>query len=120
MNSNNTLILGIAGGSIAMVILGLIIYNVTGNTGDDGKGISQVLNNNNGVNSFIPYGNEETDPEVAIAKQEVGNYTKYDDMENNGNDPTAPRVGGKTKRRRSMKTKHKKRKTQKKKHKKIK
>jgi len=124
MNSNNTLILGIAGGSIAMVILGLIIYNVTGNTGDDGKGVN-ITKNNDEVESYIPYGNDvkssfnNDDFLEGIPRDEVNKLrqmNKDDGMDDEGDMPKV--YGGKPKKRSRKRVNKKKRKTQKKKHKK--
>ena len=119
MNTNKTLIISIAGGSFLMVILGLIIYNVSGNTGD-GKVISQVSNIDKNNNPFkdIPYSKFET----LESKKEINDIKKYTNDHSDLDNQSFPGMdGGKTRRIRKIKiTKNKKRKHKKTKHNKSK
>ena len=86
MNTNKTLIISIAGGSFLMVILGLIIYNVSGNTGD-GKGISQSnvekrINANDNPYYDITYSDFES-AESKKEKKDIKKYTQdFSDLDN--------------------------------------
>lgn len=118
MNTNKTLIISIAGGSFVMVILGLIIYNVSGNTGD-----GKVSNTTQQI-GYTLHSDYDKDFEpndlVHIAKEETNIYKNYNNDEMDEKDDM-PIVGGKTRRiKRMRRTKNKKRKHKKTKHKKSK
>ena len=111
MNTNKTLIISIAGGSFVMVILGLIIYNVSGNTGD-----GKVSNTTQKKGYTLPSDyDKDFDPDdlVHIAKEEKKIYNNYNNDEMDEKDDM-PIVGGKTRRikkiRKIKKTINKKRK----------
>ena len=103
-----------------MVILGLIIYNVSGNTGDD-KGSNTTQQKAYTLPS--DYDKDfEPDDLVHIAKEEKEIYKKYknDEMDDVDDMPKVIK-GGKTRRiKRMRRTKNKKRKHKKTKHKKSK
>jgi hypothetical protein len=118
MNTNKTLIISIAGGSFVMVILGLIIYNVSGNTGD-GKGISQVSNiekkidpNDNPYNmNYSDYEEVESNKEKKNIKKNTQDHSDLDNQIFPGMDGGRTRTRTRTKRIKKInRTKNKKRK----------
>jgi hypothetical protein len=120
MNTNNTIILSIAGGGIAIVILTLILFNVRGNTSEV-KRSNTTQQTDDGYTLREGYDKDfEPNDEVHIATGEVKDYNN-DEMDEEMDDMPKVIGGSKTMRkRRSRRTKNKKRKHKKTKHKKTK